>query len=199
MVTVGVVTSSLLSVQVDQPIRRDWKTGVLLTSFWDERTAKDCQRLQQNQLWLEHLATYVKKTALTQQLIQSSIETIFHRDDSHCPLAHLSTASHLQAMSADVQVSARSGASVLSQTVRSGVHTSWPISVAHSRQILLVFSTHPDSDSRTASILLVWSCIVELAAGTPSGPGAQSQRVPWALEDSDVCCLTLLYVYCLGL
>ena len=39
-------------------------------------------------------------------------------------------------------------------------------------------STHPDSNSRTASILLVRSCIVELAAGIPSGPCAQSQRVP---------------------
>ena len=56
------------------------------------------------------------------------------------------------------------------------VRTSWPISVARSRQILLVFSMHPDSDSRTVSILLVGSCIVELAAGTPSGPGAPSQR-----------------------
>jgi len=49
-----------------------------------------------------------------------------------------------------------------------------------------------DSDSQTASILLVGSCIVELAAGIPSGPSAQSQRVPRAPEDSVVCCLTLL-------
>ena len=33
----------------------------------------------------------------------------------------------------DVQVSARPGASVLSQNVCSGVRTSWPISVARSR------------------------------------------------------------------
>jgi len=33
---------------------------------------------------------------------------------------------------------------------------------------------------------------VELAAGVPSGPGAQSQRVPRAPDDNVVCCLTLL-------
>jgi len=49
-----------------------------------------------------------------------------------------------------------------------------------------------NSDSRTASILLVGSCIVELAAGIPLGPGAQSQRVPRVPEDCVVCCLTLL-------
>ena len=42
------------------------------------------------------------------------------------------------------------------------------------------------------SILLVGSCIVELAAGIPSGPDAQSQCVPRAPDDSVVCCLTLL-------
>ena len=39
---------------------------------------------------------------------------------------------------------------------------------------------------------MVSPCIVELTAGIPLEPGAQSQRVPRAPDDSVVCCLTLL-------